>query len=201
MEGSQSPIDTVTDHKNLEYFTSTKKLTHCQAQWSKYLSQFNLKICFRPGQLESMPDPMTCWWDFHPTGGEITPTNVQLILDPSQLATNYTTTNSKTLAKDKPTMPDVWDHAHLLMEIVTHTLNNPLAHNVIDSISKGNPLTGWHLQDNLLCFKDRIYVPDQISLCLQVIRNHHDHPASGHFGQHKKQNLSAKPFTGGGSRA
>ncbi len=28
LEGSGHPIDTVTDHKNLEYFTSTKKLTH-----------------------------------------------------------------------------------------------------------------------------------------------------------------------------
>ena len=87
----------------------------------------------------------------------------------------------------KPMTPDVQDHAHLLAEIVAHTPNNPLACNIINSISKGNPLTGWHLQDNLLCFKDRTYVPDQISLCLQVIRNHHDHPTSGHFGQHKCQ--------------
>ena len=28
LEGSGNPIDTVMDHKNLEYFTSTKKLTH-----------------------------------------------------------------------------------------------------------------------------------------------------------------------------
>ena len=31
LEGSGNPIDTVTNHKNLEYFTSTKKLTHWQA--------------------------------------------------------------------------------------------------------------------------------------------------------------------------
>ena len=30
LEGSALPIDTVTDHKNLEYFTSTKKLTRCK---------------------------------------------------------------------------------------------------------------------------------------------------------------------------
>ena len=183
MEGLQSPIDTVTEHKNLKYFTLTKKLTCRQAQWSEYLSQFNLKIHFRPGQLGSKPDAMTHWWDFHPAGGEITLTNVQPILDPSQLAANYTTRNSKMLTDNEPTMPDVWDHAHLLVEIVTHTPNDPLACNIINSISKGKPPTGWHLQDNLLCFKDRTYVPDQILLHLQVIRNHHDHPTSGHFGQ------------------
>ena len=42
LEGSGHPINMVTDHKNLEYFTSTKKLTCQQAQWSEYLSQFNL---------------------------------------------------------------------------------------------------------------------------------------------------------------
>ncbi len=44
LEGTTTAINTVTDHKNLEYFTTTKKLTHWQARWSKFLLQFNLKI-------------------------------------------------------------------------------------------------------------------------------------------------------------
>src|SRR5258708_6030096 len=44
LEGLAKTIDTVTDHKNLEYFTTTKKLTRWQARWSKFLSQFNLSI-------------------------------------------------------------------------------------------------------------------------------------------------------------
>ncbi len=46
LEGATTAIDTVMDHKNLEYFMSTKKLTCQQARWSKFLSQFNLKIRF-----------------------------------------------------------------------------------------------------------------------------------------------------------
>jgi len=38
LEGSTSPIDIVTDHKNLEYFSTTKILMHRQARWSEYLS-------------------------------------------------------------------------------------------------------------------------------------------------------------------
>jgi len=48
LEGSASPIDVVTDYKNLEYFSTTKVLTCRQARWSEYLSQFNLVIRFRP---------------------------------------------------------------------------------------------------------------------------------------------------------
>ena len=49
LEGSGALIDMVMDHKDLEYFSTTKVLTCCQARWSKYLSLFNLVICFHPG--------------------------------------------------------------------------------------------------------------------------------------------------------
>ena len=59
LEGSASPIDVVTDHKNLEYFSTSKVLSHRQAQWSEFLSQFNLVIHFRPGKLGAKPDTLT----------------------------------------------------------------------------------------------------------------------------------------------
>ena len=37
LEGSLTPIDMVTDHKNLEYFSTTKLLTHFQVCWSEFL--------------------------------------------------------------------------------------------------------------------------------------------------------------------
>jgi len=53
LERSTLPIDVVTDHKNLEYFSMTKILTCRQARWSEYLLQFNLVICFCPGHLST----------------------------------------------------------------------------------------------------------------------------------------------------
>ena len=38
LERSASPIDVVTDHKNLEYFSTTKILMYQQVRWSEYLS-------------------------------------------------------------------------------------------------------------------------------------------------------------------
>ena len=38
LEGTPTPIDIVTDHKNLEYFSTTKVLTQRQARWSEFLS-------------------------------------------------------------------------------------------------------------------------------------------------------------------
>src|SRR3979490_1831176 len=59
LEGSAKPVDVITDHKNLEYFSTTKVLTCQQACWSKYLSQFNLTIWFRPRKLGTKPDALT----------------------------------------------------------------------------------------------------------------------------------------------
>ena len=58
LEGLAKTINTVTDHKNLEYFTTTKKLTRWQARWSEFLSQFNLSIRFQPGRLGAKPDAL-----------------------------------------------------------------------------------------------------------------------------------------------
>jgi hypothetical protein len=46
LDGSALLIDVVTDHKNLEYFATTKVLNRRQACWSEFLCQFNLVICF-----------------------------------------------------------------------------------------------------------------------------------------------------------
>jgi len=59
LEGSALPIDVITDHKNLEYFYTTKLLTQGLAHWSKYLLQFNLIIRFCPRKLRVKPNTLT----------------------------------------------------------------------------------------------------------------------------------------------
>ena len=68
LEGSRTLIDMVAGHKNLDYFSTTKLLTHQQAHWSEYLSQFNF-ICLCPGKLEAKPDALTRCWDVYCKGG------------------------------------------------------------------------------------------------------------------------------------
>jgi len=93
LEGSGSPIDVVMDHKNLEYFSTTKLLTRRQARWSEFLSQFNLTICFRPGQLRTKPDALTRRWDVYPKEGDsdyakVNPQNLRPVFTQEQLASS-----------------------------------------------------------------------------------------------------------------
>ena len=59
LEGTPLPVDVVTNHKNLEYFSTTKMLTWRQARWFEFLSQFNMVIRFCPGCLGAKPDSLT----------------------------------------------------------------------------------------------------------------------------------------------
>jgi len=91
LEGSASPIDVVMDHKNLEYFSTTKVLMCQQARWSEYLSQFNLVICFHPRRLGTKPDALTRRWDIYPKRGDngyalVNPHNFRPVFTHEQIA-------------------------------------------------------------------------------------------------------------------
>ncbi|KAG9665731.1 hypothetical protein KCU87_g10162, partial [Aureobasidium melanogenum] len=59
LEGAAFPTQVVTDHKNLEYFTTTKQLSQRQARWNEFLSRFDFKITYRPGKQGVKPDALT----------------------------------------------------------------------------------------------------------------------------------------------
>jgi len=59
LEGARHPVEIWTDHKNLEYFMTAKKLNHRQARWSLYLACFDFKLTYRPGRSIGKPDVLS----------------------------------------------------------------------------------------------------------------------------------------------
>jgi hypothetical protein len=59
LEGTESPIRILSDHRNLEYFMTTKMLNRRQARWSEFLSRYNFRIIYRPGKQGEKPDALT----------------------------------------------------------------------------------------------------------------------------------------------
>ncbi|TKA50332.1 hypothetical protein B0A49_13656, partial [Cryomyces minteri] len=59
LEGAAFPVQVITDHRNLEYYMTTKRLSRRQARWSEYLSRFNFVIQYRPGKQGTKPDALT----------------------------------------------------------------------------------------------------------------------------------------------
>jgi hypothetical protein len=93
LEGLSEPVDVVADHKNLEYFATTKLLSCCQAYWSEFLHQFNLIIRFWPRKLGAKPDSLTRCWDVYPKErhkdyAQVNPHNFCLVFTSEQLASS-----------------------------------------------------------------------------------------------------------------
>jgi hypothetical protein len=59
LEGARPKTEIWTDHKNLEYFMTAKKLNRRQAHWSLYLSRFEFTLHHRPGQSMGKPDALS----------------------------------------------------------------------------------------------------------------------------------------------
>src|SRR3979490_1279701 len=59
LEGTRLKFEIWTDHKNLEYFRTSKKLNQKQARWSLYLSRFDFTLHHRPGRSMGKADALS----------------------------------------------------------------------------------------------------------------------------------------------
>ena len=92
------PIDIVTDHQNLQYFSTTKILMCRQAPWSEFLSTFNLIMHFCPGKLGTKPNTLTRQWDVYSKEGNsnyatVNPQNYPPVFTSEQLAASLRATS------------------------------------------------------------------------------------------------------------
>ncbi|KAJ3560477.1 hypothetical protein NP233_g10816 [Leucocoprinus birnbaumii] len=145
LEGATLPIDVVTDHKNLEYFSTTKILTRRQAQWSEYLSQFNLIIRFRPGRLGTKPDALTRRWDVYPKGGNtgyaaVNPHNFRPVFTNEQLSASVRATYFSVPSLRAATIIDL---NQLHSDILSSLSSDPIA-----SANLAKPEGQWSVDSN-----------------------------------------------------
>jgi hypothetical protein len=52
-------VQVFTDHKNLEYFMTTKVLNRRQARWAQELAGVDFKILYRKGTSNGKPDALS----------------------------------------------------------------------------------------------------------------------------------------------
>jgi hypothetical protein len=70
LESTDIPIKIFTDHKNLEYFMTTKELTRRQARWAEKLAEFNFKILYQSGAKNHKADALTRMPGYRPDNDE-----------------------------------------------------------------------------------------------------------------------------------
>ncbi len=74
LEGAARPFLVWTDHKNLEYIRSAKRLNARQARWALFFGRFNFSLSYRPGSKNTKPDALSCL--FEGPGRDVAPDTI-----------------------------------------------------------------------------------------------------------------------------
>lgn len=83
LEGAKLPFLVWTDHKNLEYISSAKRLNSRQARWALFFTRFNFTLSYHPGSKN-----VKLSWQF---ADEEEPTvGAEIILPPSCVVASLT---------------------------------------------------------------------------------------------------------------
>jgi hypothetical protein len=187
LEGALHPIQVLSDHKNLEYFMSTKLLNRCQTRWAEYLSRFNFKIVYRPGKAGGKPDALTCRSGALPEGGDERLVKQQkAVLKPHNLPDELQI--SANLSRSNTQLP-------LNQEIAEAIANDTFAQNILSMLRDRKhhcqeiTLSECQEYNGCLLYQERQYVPPKHTLRLRIIQSHHDVPAAGHPGRAKTFDL------------
>jgi hypothetical protein len=69
LEGLLYTVQVFTDHKNLEYFMTTKVLNQRQACWAQELASVDFKILYRKGTSNGKPDALLRCPEYCPEKG------------------------------------------------------------------------------------------------------------------------------------
>ena len=217
--GAQEPLEIFTDHKNLEYFTTTKVLNQRQVRWSEFLSQFNFHIVYRPGSRAVCPDALSRKSEDRPDrtnhGDDRLRNRERTVL----LAKNFDPIVLRDLLKeatddklnlqarpievilpdmDRP-IDEIIDCAYVKSELVQTMLAALRDYTVRywpRTIHKELrvSMTDCRVVGNRIYYRDRLYIPPDPELRTQIIYRAHSTGPAGHPGRVKTIDLIARTY-------
>ena len=192
LQGSRYPIQVLSDHKNLEYFMTTKLLNRRQARWSEFLSRFNFKITYRPGKAGGKPDALTRRsGDLPKEGDERIIANQQAILKPQNIDKSLRLLADLPQNQERPSLKTLFDLGYEADPFPSQIIQM-LADNI--QSSKEISLADCKVTNGQLRYRDCIYVPNYDPLRLRILQDHHDPPTMGHPGRAKTLELISRNY-------
>jgi hypothetical protein len=194
LEGASFPITVLSDHKNLQYFATTKQLSHRQARWSEYLSRFQFTITYRPGKHGEKPDALTRRSQDQLAQEEAREARKQTLLRPELFQNSpmiglvETNRSIQEIIEEgyQPT-PNGYPKDPFIQETLQ------LLHNGVRR-SKTVTLSDCENRDGRLYYKNRLVIPDDDELKIKILRAAHDAPSGGHPGRGKTLELIQREY-------
>ena len=202
LEGASQTFKIITDHKNLQTFTTTKQLSPRHMRWSEFLSRFNFQIVYRPGTANARADALSR-----------KPEDM-----PKDVKDDRLKNRKRPLIKPENFDPETFDDLKLLTLDTSRHIDDVIA----DSYSKSSFMTkvvdtlrqrvarAWptevkqrlripfaecRLVGDRVYYRDRLMVdPDDAELHLQLIHRMHASAPGGHPGRTKTIDLMSRAY-------
>ena len=179
-------ITVFSDHKNLEYFNSTKVLNRRPHRWAEFLQPFRFKVVYQEGRLNEKADTLSRRRDYRPEGGGELLEVPQKFFGPGQyeqvpaervLITRERLVKMTTLKLSTP----------LVGLLLAAAAVDPLYQEMVKAFEVGLKNIGKAvtMEDGLLFVKGLWYVPGNKELKNKILKAEHDSCVAGHLGQFK----------------
>jgi hypothetical protein len=219
LEGTESPIRILSDYRNLEYFITTKMLNRRQARWSEFLSRYNFRIIYRPGKQGEKPDALTRRSEDLPKEGDerlqyqsrvvlkkenfenqpLPPPPPQTPELPiKHVRFEEPSTVQMNAINLEPSTQDQQEEIQQLLKTGTREDENTASVlSAIEQKKSRHPflqLAQCEAREELLYYRNKIYVPEYEDLRTKVIRQHHDNPSAGYPGRTKTFELVSRCY-------
>ena len=174
LEGHPRKLLILSDHKNLEYFRNAQNLSRRQARWADYLERFDFEIKHVSGKKQGKSDGLSRRADY----------------------------NQGKEDNQNRTLLDSELFIQLLDTLEEHDILSEIKSKLSDAVkTEKKDLDGWALTDDgILLFDDLVFVPDtsagpdDLTLRVKVIKEHHDAPTAGHPGIDKTYEMVTRNY-------
>jgi transposase InsO family protein len=203
LEGSELPVQVLTDHKSLEYFMSTKRLTRRQARWAEFLADYHFEITYRPGKQNQKADALTRRTGDLPLDAEDDRQKEmsRTILTPERLHPNircklqlispagWAKSERQVISPIEPTLEDQIREAQANDKFCQETIK--LLNEEARTSSKIS-LAHCAVQDRLLTYRGKVWIPEEVRV--EAVKEVHVQPMVGHTGVGRTLTLLKRQF-------
>ena len=190
VKGSGQQAKILTHHKNQVPFMSKKRLNERQVRWKLFLSQFDLKIEYRPGTEGSKPDALTRVPGYLPTQDDQRNTQMEQIIPPQHYFEDTKVESIELLSmynKNEDQIRRAYQKDAELKKI-----QNALERGKKEMKGMALGLCQW--KDGHLWYREKIWIPEKEGLRTTIISQCHDNSLAGRGGIAKTTELVSRQY-------
>jgi hypothetical protein len=112
--GTTEPVIIHSDHRNLQWFMTSRRLNRRQARWSILLADFNFQLEIRPGTKQMVADPLSrqAKYRLKPGDPEVD-VNMQVVLPPHKFVSPTITCHNLHLRATTPDISEEGEEDHV----------------------------------------------------------------------------------------